>query len=33
MGQFMGWKSYDLPNYCKQCDEFYEEHCSCGDED
>ena len=30
MGQFMGWESYDLPNYCKQCDEFYEEdeqHC------
>ena len=30
MGQFMGRESYDLPNYCKQCDEFYEEdeqHC------
>ena len=37
MGQFMGWESYDLPWYCRECDEFYEEedeeqHCSCGDE-
>ena len=25
MGQFMGWESYDLPGYCRHCDEFYEE--------
>ena len=25
MAQFMGWESYDLPGYCRHCDEFYEE--------
>jgi hypothetical protein len=25
MAQFMGWESYDLPRYCRHCDEFYEE--------
>lgn len=25
MGTFLGWATYDLPHYCKVCDEFYEE--------
>ena len=25
MGTFLGWKTYDLPRYCKVCGEFYEE--------
>ena len=36
MGQFMGWESYDLPRYCRHCDEFYEEednHEECDDND
>ncbi len=36
MTNFLGWASYDLPKYCKHCDEFYEqedeyEHENCDD--
>ena len=25
MAEFLGWLSYELTYYCKECDEFYEE--------